>query len=125
MRSLFSLLAVTFALAAFPTAALADTVSASGASTAGGYRWAFTADYDPATNTLNLDCSLVSSDTGQPVAPSPTIIATVSVTQANNQVRTLDCVPLMNLGLQTSKVNLKIDTIGRWSGFYIQTSFRP
>lgn len=124
MRRLIFLVVVLLAVAA-PSVAAADIVNASGASTAGGVKWSFNADYDTATNTLDLTCNLVDSDTGQPVAARAGMEATVAVTQANNQVRTLDCAPLMNLGLQSSKLNLKVDTIGRWSGFYVSTRFTP
>lgn len=125
MRALLGSLVVVMALAV-PAVAAADVVSAGGASTAGGMKWSWSADYDTATNTLTFQCDLVNADDGvTPVSPTATMVAEVDVTLANGQVRVLDCVPLMNLGPQVSKVNLKVANAGRWSGFFVHTSFVP
>jgi hypothetical protein len=123
MRRSLALLTLV-ALALTPTA-LADLVQSEGASTAGGMRWTWFADYDTDTKDLSFNCVLVNADTGTPVAVTETMIARVNVTLANGQQRLLDCLPIMNLGVQTDRTNLKVDTVGRWSGFYINTSFRP
>lgn len=124
MRAL--LLVILAALVLVPTAG-AVVVGAEGSSTAGGMRWSWSASYDTQSKDLTFECKLVNADDGvTPVAVTPTTVATVSITQANGQQRSLDCVPLMNLGPQLfANANLKVDTVGRWQGYYITTAFTP
>jgi hypothetical protein len=124
MRKMLVPLVVALALFAAP-AAMADTVDAGGFATGGGMAWSWSASYDTVAHTLTFQCDLVNSDTGQPVAPTQTMVATVKLIQSNNQTRTADCVQFMNLGVQTIPVTLKIANSGRWSGFLVQTNFVP
>lgn len=125
MRKLIVVLAALAALMFVPAGG-AVILDSDGSASAGGMHWTWSASYDTALNDLTFDCHLTSLDTGQPVDPTPGMIATVSITQSNGLKRTLDCVPIMNLGPQFDpNVNLKVDTVGRWSGYYITTSFKP
>lgn len=120
------LIAGLLAALIFVPAASAEIMEAEGFASGGGMQWTWTASYDTQLNDLTFQCDLVSADTGQPVDPTPTMIATVTVIQANNQERSLDCRPIMNQGPQfDGNVNLKIASVGRWSGFFIRSSFRP
>lgn len=119
------LAALVAALALTPSA-MANIVEAAGSSAGGGYNFSWSASYDTDTNTLLFECDMTDLNTGAPIAPKASTVATVSVIQANGQVRSLDCLPIVNLGLQTyDHTNLKVDTVGRWSGFYIDTVFTP
>lgn len=126
MRTALILAVIVAAFVLVPTA-LADTVFASGSSTAQGYKFSWSADYNTATNDLIFDCVQVSADTGQPLAAVAGELGGVTITLANGQQRTFDCFGqgLVNLGPQTQKVNLKVDTVGRWSGFTLHTWFSP
>lgn len=124
MRFMLAAAVAALAFVVAPSAG-AEVLTAEAQSLASGVRFTWVASYDTATNNLNLTCTMVSADTGENVAPSASTVATITVVLANSQERTLDCVPIMNLGTQTDKVNLKVSSSGRWSGFELHTLFRP